>query len=61
MRQDYKVYGDRTQKFSVIINAESHDLAWESALRIPVEGWTESPTDDMIEPYNVVELENITK
>jgi uncharacterized protein YbdZ (MbtH family) len=61
MRQDYKIYGDRTQKFYVIINAESHDLAWESALRIPAEGWTEIPTNDMIEPYNVVELEVTTK
>lgn len=61
MRQDYKIYGDRKQDFYVIINAESHDLAWESALRIPAEGWTEIPVNDIIEPYNVVELEVTTK
>jgi uncharacterized protein YbdZ (MbtH family) len=61
MRQDYKIYGDRIQKFYVTINAESHDLAWEAAERIPAEGWTEIPTNDLIEPYNVVELESITK
>jgi len=61
MRKDYKIYGDRMQEFSVTVNAESHDLAWEAAKQIPAEGWTEVPTDDMIEPYNVVELETITK
>ena len=61
MRQDYKIYGDRMQEFYVTVNADSNDLAWEAAKRIPAEGWTEIPTDDMIEPYNVVELETITK
>lgn len=61
MRQDYKIYGDRMQEFYVTVSAESHDLAWEAAKQIPAAGWTEIPTDDVIEPYNVVELEITTK
>ncbi len=61
MRKDYKVYGDRTQDFYVVVSAESHDLAWEAAKAIPAEGWTAVPTDDTIEPFNVVELELTTK
>ena len=61
MKKDYKIYSDRMQEFYVTVSAESHDLAWEAAKQIPAEGWTEIPTDDMIDPYNAVELEIITK
>ncbi len=58
-RKDYRVYGDMNHRYYVDISAESPELAWEGARQVPTHGWTEVVTDEVIDPYNVVELESI--
>jgi hypothetical protein len=56
-RKDYIVFGDRVHKYSVTVNAESPEIAWEAAAGLDTHQWEQVPTDDIIEPYAVEEME----
>jgi hypothetical protein len=58
MRKDYKVYGDKVHKYYVTINADSPEIAYEAAQQMSTDKWEEVPTDDVIEPYQVQEMNN---
>jgi|694.fasta_scaffold17327_25 hypothetical protein len=60
-RKDYRVYGDMIHKYYLDISAESPELAWEGARLVPTNEWNEITIDSIVDPYNVVDLENITK
>lgn len=57
-RKDYKVFGDKINKYYVTVNAESPEIAWEAAAGLDTHQWEQVPTDYIIEPYHVEELEN---
>lgn len=57
--KDYKVFGDRLYKYSVTIAAESPEVAWEGAKQIPTNGWTQLIDDEVIEPYQVVAMDEL--
>ena len=48
-------------KYYLDISAESPELAWEGARLVPTNEWNEITIDSIVDPYNVVDLENITK
>ncbi|NDB59580.1 hypothetical protein EB001_14180 [bacterium] len=58
MRKDYKVYGDKVHKYYVTINADSADIAWDAAQAMTTDMWQAVPTDDVIDPYHVEEMDN---
>ena len=56
-RKDYKVFGDKLSKYYVTINAESPDIAWDAAANMDTNQWEQVPTDYIIEPYAIEEIE----
>jgi len=54
-RKDYKVYGDLTLKYSVTVNAESPEIAYDAARSMTTDQWSLVPTDEVIDPYLVEE------
>ena len=56
MSKEFKVYGDKVQKYYVTVNANSPEVAYDAAQDVSTDKWQEIPTDDVIEPYQVEEL-----
>jgi hypothetical protein len=50
----YRVYGDKTHKYYIDVEASSEDEAWDLALQMN-SIWHDVETDDAIEPYSVEE------
>ena len=54
-RKDYIVYGDKVHRYSITVNAESREIAWDAAASMEAHKWSELETDDTIEPHSVEE------
>ena len=50
----YRVYGDKTHKYYIDVEAGSKEEAWDLALQMN-SIWHDVETDDSIEPYSVEE------
>jgi hypothetical protein len=64
MSNQYKVYGDVVQEYYIVITAENRDEAWYAAEATPKSEWKKLPArnkGNLIEPYNIEELELTTK
>ena len=47
----YKVYGDKSQKYYTVVNAENASKAWDFVLNNRNIEWVELPSSDSIELY----------
>ena len=64
MSNQFKVYGDVVQEYSIIITAENRDEAWYAAQATPKKDWKKLPDrnkGNYVEPYNIEEIELTTK
>ena len=52
----YRVYGDKTHKYYIDVEASSADEAWNLALEMN-SIWHDVETDDPIDPYSVEEIQ----
>ena len=50
----YRVYGDKTHKYYIDVEAESKEQAYDIAVQMN-SVWSDVETDDVIEPYLVEE------
>lgn len=50
----FRVYGDKTQKYYIDVEAASKEEAWNLALEMN-SVWSDVESDDVIEPYSVEE------
>ena len=50
----YRIYGDKTHKYYIDVEAGSKEEAWDLALQMN-SIWHDVETDDSIEPYSVEE------
>ena len=56
MSNQFKVYGDVVQEYSIIITAENRDEAWYAAQATPKKDWKKPPPrnkGNKIEPYHI--------
>lgn len=51
----YKIYGDRVQKFTAIVEAPDAFEAVEQANDLLQSEWTELETDEVVEAYEAIE------
>ena len=50
----YRVYGDKTHRYYIDVEASSKEQAWDLALQMN-SIWHDVETDDVIEPFSVEE------